>query len=895
MRAEAIMRLLAAVIILTLGAVAPARAQTGILSGQVIDAENGAPLAGATVQVMGSGGDQVSGATTDDQGRFRVMVPPGSYAVVVTLLGYGTRRMDGIRVDTGTEEITVALASQAIQLNPIVVSASREEEKALEAPATVLTIPSEEIEDRPAPTAVEHVKGVAGVDVSQTGLQQAHVVARGFNNVFSGAMLVITDNRYANVPSLRVNVYSFIPVTNHDLDRIEIALGPGAALYGPNAANGVLHMITTSAIEDPGTTVSFAGGERGVFHGEFRTAHKGPEDKWGIRVSGQYFRGEDWRFTDPDEEAARDADPSIPVRDFDAERYNADVRVDVRPWEDGEIVFAGGLSQALSQIELTGIGAAQAEDWRYTYGQVRARKGRLFVQGFGNFSNAGDTFLLRTGQAVVDESYLLAGQVQHGVLLADRFDVIYGVDLQRTEPRTEGTITGRNEEDDTINEIGGYVHSDIRLTDRLDFIAALRVDDHNRLEDVVVSPRAAVVFEPVENQNVRVTFNRAFSTPTTNNLFLDIIGGNIPITPTISFPVRTLGTPESGLTFTPECPGGVMGGLCMFSPFAPGQRLPANAAVAYNTLIQTLGASLPEPIRNQLLSDSPQVGTVLRRFDLEGRTFVPDPEGPEEIRRLEPTISNTIELGYKGLLGGRMLLAADVYRSDIEDFIGPLKVETPTVFLEPTSVAAFLQQRLAPLVEAGQLPAAQAATIVQQLTQGMAMVPIGTVAFDQNQNHEIVLAYRNFGSVDLWGADLSAEVLVTDRLSLGGSYSFVSDDCFDFTPADGEFCESGDDVALNAPKNKGSIMARWDDPVSGWTMMGRARFVEGFPMNSGVYVGDVDGYSVVDANVGYRLPWVTGASVSLQVYNLFDEEHREFVGAPEIGRLALLRLMYEVQ
>src|SRR5688572_18247544 len=249
MHAKLVGRLIAAAI-LFVGGVTPLAAQTGTLTGRVFDAETGASVAGATVQVLGSGGDQVGGATTDADGGFSVTVPPGTYSVVVTFLGYGTRGID-VRVGAGIEPISIALATQAVELNPIVVSASREEEKALEAPATVTTVDAEEIAARPAPTAIEHVKGQPGVDVSQTGLQQAHVVTRGFNNVFSGAMLVITDNRYAHVPSLRVNVYSFIPITNHDLDRIEIALGPGAALYGPNAANGVMHMITTSPIAVP--------------------------------------------------------------------------------------------------------------------------------------------------------------------------------------------------------------------------------------------------------------------------------------------------------------------------------------------------------------------------------------------------------------------------------------------------------------------------------------------------------------------------------------------------------------------------------------------------------------------------------------------------------------------
>ena len=64
-------------------------------------------------------------------------------------------------------------------------------------------------------------------------------------------------------------------------------------------------------------------------------------------------------------------------------------------------------------------------------------------------------------------------------------------------------------------------------------------------------------------------------------------------------------------------------------------------------------------------------------------------------------------------------------------------------------------------------------------------------------------------------------------------------------------------------------------------------------MNSGVYIGAVDGYSVVDASVGYRLPFQPSTHVSLTANNILDNMHREFVGAPEVGRLLLLRVRYD--
>lgn len=863
----------------------PLSAQQGTLTGRVVDIESGQLLQSAQVQVLGADEQQAGGILSDAQGRFRVQLSPGSYSIVATLVGYRQERIDGVTVSAGeTTEVEVRMTSTALELNPVVVTASRRQEKALESPSTIVTISNDRVEERVALSPVDHVKALPGVDVNQTGLTQSNVVTRGFNNVFSGALLVMTDNRYASVPSLRFNAYNMIPTTQFDVERMEVLLGPAAALYGPNSADGVLHIITTSPIDDPGTKVAVSTGERGVFQTQFRTAFQLGDDA-GLKFSGQYMQGDDWEYFDPAEQRAAEENPEVPLigeRDFAAERYGGEVRFDYRAWDDGEVVLNAGHNNLGSSIELTGVGAGQARDWGYSYVQGRMTKGRLFAQAFLNKSDAGESFLLRTGQPIIDRSTMLVGQVQHGFMVGETQDFTYGIDLQRTEPKTGGSITGRNENDDIINEVGGYIHSETALSDKVDLLAALRVDHHNRLEDLVFSPRAAVVFKPAENQNFRVTFNRAFTTPSTNNLFLDLRAGRIPISADIGYDVRTLGVPESGFTFADRCAGGFMD-YCMQSPFAPGQ-LPANAALLWDGLVQTL---VPEPLRPLLTGpEAGALGTVLRRFNQEEATFLPD-AGPVEIERIKPTISNTFEVGYKGVLGGKLLLAADIYSNRLRDFVGPLRVETPSVFFDPASVQSFVLDRLGPAIQGGQVTQEQAAEIISSIS----MLPVGTVAPDQSASTDLILTYRNFGDVDLWGADLSFQYLATDRLSLTGSYAHVSEECFDFDE-DGS-CTSANDISLNAPANKGSVGARWDDRVTGLTLEGRMRYSEAFSMNSGVYIGDIDAYTSFDANVSYQLPWAPGATVTVTGTNIFDNVHRESVGAPEIGRLLMVRLAYE--
>jgi iron complex outermembrane receptor protein len=65
-------------------------------------------------------------------------------------------------------------------------------------------------------------------------------------------------------------------------------------------------------------------------------------------------------------------------------------------------------------------------------------------------------------------------------------------------------------------------------------------------------------------------------------------------------------------------------------------------------------------------------------------------------------------------------------------------------------------------------------------------------------------------------------------------------------------------------------------------------------MNSGVYVGDVESYAVVDVNGGYRVPGYKGFIISATINNLLNNKHQEWIGAPELGILGLLKVQFEM-
>ena len=313
-------------------------------------------------------------------GRFQVSLPAGTYTVVVEMIGYTTRLVEGVNVEAGQNvAVNAALEAGAIALDPIQVTVGRRTEKVTEAPATVAIVSQVRIQERVTASPIDHMKDVVGIDIINYGVSAGNVVVRGFNNIFSGGVHFLTDHRIASVPSLQVNLMQFVPAIDDDIARMEVVLGPGAALYGPNTANGVVHMITRSPLEGSNTMLSVAGGERSMLKRSFRTSQQIGEN-FGIKVSGSYFRADEWPYTDPVEvQAIADAegDPAAfaqsfrltPVevarvgkRDFDIERWGGEARADWRFADNGTAIVQIGRTSN-DGIELTGIGAGQTKDW----------------------------------------------------------------------------------------------------------------------------------------------------------------------------------------------------------------------------------------------------------------------------------------------------------------------------------------------------------------------------------------------------------------------------------------------------------------------------------------------------------------------------------------------------
>lgn len=847
------------------------QAQAPRLRGIVLDSATGAPIEGVHVGVIPAGrGSATERIVTGDDGGFTLAAPPGSFALAFSRIGYAPARID-LAGPGGL--LRVRLAALGIPLDPVVVSVSRSEQTALDAPAALSVLERTDVAAAVGFTPLDQLAGVPGVDVARKGLLQSGFAVRGATGVNPSGLLMLTDYRYAAVPSIGFNIPYLLPVTRADVERIEVVRGPGAALYGPGAARGVLQVITRSPFESPGVTLSVTAGERSVAEGSVRYA-TGIGSRLAVAVSGDYFRGHDWATRDTVEEAARQlaldggavADTlRIGRRDFESGRAGGELRADWRPDAATSVVARAGVAQALRVIDLTSeVAAVQVRDWRYSYLQATLRHARLFANLQYNLSDAGSTYVLRTGNPLVDHSRVVAGQVQDGVALG-AVDLLYGADLRWTDPRTGGTIDGAYEDRDRLTEVGAYAHATTRLSSRFDVVTAVRLDRHDRLNDLVVSPRAALVFKPSRAHALRLTYNRAFSSPDPSDLFADILEARFPNG--LPFGVRAGSIPQNGFTFRRDC-----GGPCMRSPFNPGgveQFLPPDATLFWPVIVEIARregvdlSGIPQP-------DATQVGTVLATYNYQTDAF--DPVQPGDIRdvpALRRTITSSLELGYRGVAAGRLGLAVDLYWNRVTDPLGDRYTLTPNVFFD----AATLEQYLA-----GYPSVPQAA----QLAPELARVPVGTISPQQAPHPaDVVIVRSQGGRYTLWGVDLTVRAPLGDRWSVAGTGSWVSTNTIgDLGPVAG--------FLLNIPRTKGALSL--DYRGGAWTASLRGRAISGFDVASGFYHGRVPSYGLLDAALSYRLLRGTEATLTLEAQNVLNRRHIEMVGAPALGRLVVARM-----
>lgn len=914
----------------------PVLGQTATVVGKVTDSETGQSLIGANVLVAGTS----IGSATDIEGNFEISsLHAGIHILRASFIGYSAQELT-VTLAEGENYVWNVALDPGTDLDPVQVTAGRRNEKTLNAPSSIDVITSRDFQLDVAQTTAKSLRNVTGLDMVQTGVDRYEIVLRGFNDAFSRSTHVLTDYRKAAVASIGVNLHNVMPSLAIDMERIEVVRGPGSALYGPGVDSGVIHYISKDAFNYPGATISVSGGQRSMLNVQGRVATV-LGTKLGVKVIGSYATSEDFTLEGCDaallknERFSECPDPEDAVQLFvDGVRETKNRKlvlsstVDLRLGKSTTLSLSGGIGN-LDGAMLSSLGTIQAKGMVASYAQIRLSSGPLFVQAYMNSIDSGNSYIYG-GDPIQEYSEEFSVQSQYTQEIGSRQQLIAGVDLRFDRPDTRGIVPTHSEGIAGLDEYGAYLQSNTQISNRLKLTLALRGDINNIVPDLHLSPRVALVLKPTPSSSLRATYNRSLSSPLSTDYLLNLVVASIgPLT------VRARGG-ATGFTFERNpnylelgAPTSLVASSML--PGMEGYPTPVGIdtgflyGLIYDGLTKIPDDELARMLAEAGLSIPPQLLPLLKRelnpdvTPVQGFSsgilglvnlstlelkFNPELNNLQETEPIKPTITQSWEIGYKGIIRDHILFTLDGYYGRRKNFTGPLQIKTPFV-LVPNLKQDLIQDISAGLAANSDIANALGLVgLTPQLAAEMLVniaggdlpdneTPVAIVQPNENNNGvgnfpELMLTFPNFGSIRYFGMDVSTQIIASEKLMFFGNASWVSDDYFDHT----EINEESEDLelALNAPGFKFKIGGQYQRK-NGFSFMASGRFTKGFPVISGQYVGNVPSYTVLDVGIGYAIH-KAGFRADLGINNLFNSDHREFVGAPRLGRIAIIRLTY---
>jgi iron complex outermembrane receptor protein len=168
-----------------------------------------------------------------------------------------------------------------------VTSVSRRSEPVSGAAAAVTVITAEDIRRSGATNLPDVLRLAVSLEVAQSNGNTWAISSRGFNTTTANKLLVLIDGRSVYTPLYSGVFWDAQDVMLEDVDRIEIIRGPGAALWGANAVNGVINIVTKSSRDTQGTLVTLGGGNQEEAFTSFRQGGRLGADTT-YRVYGKY-------------------------------------------------------------------------------------------------------------------------------------------------------------------------------------------------------------------------------------------------------------------------------------------------------------------------------------------------------------------------------------------------------------------------------------------------------------------------------------------------------------------------------------------------------------------------------------------------------------------------------
>lgn len=430
----------------------------------------------------------------------------------IMIIGLLATTISLCQAENGTEKTAKmpdALSAMSIEdlMEIEVTSVSRKAERLSDASAAVFVITQEDIRRSGVTSIPEALRMVPGLEVARIDSNKWAITSRGFNGRFANKMLVLFDGRTVYSPLFSGVFWDRQDTLLEDIDRIEVIRGSGATLWGANAVNGVINIITKNAGETVGGLVTAGGGNEERGFGGVRYGLKLGEDTT-LRIFVKYL--DRAPFVDA---AGREASDSWhAVRGgfrLDSEpsgKNTLTIQGDVYDGRLGETYTVPILIPPYSRTFDTrngNFGANLLSRWKHTF----SVSSDLALQFYYDHIDQ-DFSVLKERQDTVDLDF------QHRFSVGNRQELLWGIGYRYTNDHIRGSdliaFTPERRDD---NLFSAFLQDDISLVEnRLRLTLGTKIE-HNNYTGFEWQPNARLLWTPHKRHTVWAAVSRAVRTP----------------------------------------------------------------------------------------------------------------------------------------------------------------------------------------------------------------------------------------------------------------------------------------------------------------------------------------------------------------------------------------------
>ncbi|MEY4636510.1 MAG: Colicin receptor precursor [Acidobacteriota bacterium] len=421
---------------------------------------------------------------------------------------------------------------QPIYEEQVVVTASKLEQQLVNAPATMTVVTTDVIASTPATNYAELFRSVPGVNLSQTSARDFNLTMRSATSTLATSTLALLDGRSLYLDFFGFVAWDLLPVNASELKQIEVIRGPASAVWGANAMNGVVNFISKTPRELDGNsaTITFGtfdgdagNGEQlgaGSMFGINGTHARAVNDRWAYKISAGGYTSDPFpRPTGAIPNGTGTQYPAFANQGTTQPKFDTRVDYDA-PDGSYKLAMAGGYSGTDGIIH-TGIGPFDMTSVGVTYGTMRYARNAFKLNFFTNMLNGDASGLLAIGldgKPILFNFNTKTYDVEVGNIntFGGRHVLSYGGNLRFNS--FDLSIAPRG---DNRTEMGAYVQDEMFLSNTVRVSLGARFDKFDSIESPVFSPRVALILKPAADHAVRLSFNKAFRSPSLINNYLE--------------------------------------------------------------------------------------------------------------------------------------------------------------------------------------------------------------------------------------------------------------------------------------------------------------------------------------------------------------------------------------